>query len=145
MKEKQKILKMIEEGKITAMEGLKLLEQIEESEQNQSLTTDKILDKNEVVITNNISEKNKNFDSKGEKAKFLRVKVDETNGDKVNIKIPLFLLKFGSKFLKKKVESCSDEAKNIDFDMILKQIDSGFKGLIVEINTDTELVQLIIE
>lgn len=145
MKEKQKILKMIEEGKITAMEGLKLLEQIEESEQNQSLTTDKILDRNEVVITNNISEKNKNFDSKGEKAKFLRVKVDETNGDKVNIKIPLFLLKFGSKFLKKKVESCSDEAKNIDFDMILKQIDSGFKGLIVEINTDTELVQLIIE
>lgn len=145
MKEKQKILKMIEEGKITAREGLKLLEQIEKSEQNDPLTADKILDENEVVITNNIFEKNKNSDFKGEKAKFLRVKVDETNGDKVNIKIPLFLLKFGSKFLKKKVESCSEEAKNIDFDMILKQIDDGFKGFIVEINTDKELVQLIIE
>lgn len=145
MKEKQKILKMIEEGKITAMEGLKLLEQIEESDQNEPVKVEKISDVNEVVVTNNTSNKNKNSNFKGEKAKFLRVKVDETNGDKVNIKIPLFLLKFGSKFLKKKVESCSNEAKNIDFDMILKQIDDGFKGLIVEINTDKELVQLIIE
>ncbi|UUV17255.1 hypothetical protein NRK67_04950 [Fusobacteria bacterium ZRK30] len=145
MKEKQKILKMIEDGKITAMEGLKLLEQIEETDQNEPLTVDKILDVNEVVVTDNTSSKNENSNFKDEKAKFLRVKVDETNGDKVNIKIPLFLLKFGSKFLKNKVESCSNEAKNIDFDMILKQIDDGFKGLIVEINTDKELVQLIIE
>ena len=141
MKEKQKILKMIEEGKITAIEGLKLLEQIEEFKPNESLT----VDENEIIVTNNNFNKNENSNSKGEKAKFLRVKVDETNGDKVNIKIPLFLLKFGSKFIKKKVESCSEEANNIDFDMILKQIDNGFKGLIVEINTDKELVQLIIE
>ena len=145
MKEKQKILKMIEEGKITAMEGLKLLEQIEEADQNKPLKVEKISDVNEVIVTNNTSTKNENSNFKDEKAKFLRVKVDETNGDKVNIKIPLFLLKFRSKFLKKKVESCSNEAKNIDFDMILKQIDDGFKGLIVEINTDKELVQLIIE
>jgi len=145
MKEKQKILKMIEEGKITAMEGLKLLEQIEEADQNKPLKVEKISDVNEVIVTNNTSTKNENSNFKDEKAKFLRVKVDETNGDKVNIKIPLFLLKFRSKFLKKKVESCSNEAKNIDFDMILKQIDDGFKGLIVEINTEKELVQLIIE
>ena len=132
---------MIEEGKITSTEGLKLLEQIEDPEQNESF----IIEDNEVVVTDNISSKTNNSNFKGEKAKFLRVKVDETNGDKVNIKIPLFLLKFGSKFLKKKVESCSEEAKNIDFDIILKQIDDGFKGLIVEVNTDKELVQLIIE
>lgn len=68
MDEKLRILKMLEEGKITSDEANKLLETIED--------------------------KTENIEGK---ARWLKVKIIERGAQKVNIKIPLKLIKIGAK------------------------------------------------
>lgn len=68
MDEKLRILKMLEEGKITSDEANKLLETIED--------------------------KTENIEGK---ARWLKVKVIERGAQKINIKIPLKLIKIGAK------------------------------------------------
>jgi DUF4097 and DUF4098 domain-containing protein YvlB len=110
--EKMQILKMIEEGKITSLEGLELLEAIENRE--------------EIVVKENNS---------NTQAKWLRVRVKTEDGKtKVNVNIPISLLDIGLKIASVYSDELkSEELKNIDFDEIIKAIKAGAEGKIVDI------------
>ena len=81
--ERRKVLKMLAEGKVTAEEAERLLERLGQSEQRGETA----------VMTMDPPR------SKGPKAplKFLRVLVDSSDGDQVNIRIPLALVRTGIK------------------------------------------------
>ena len=117
------ILNMVEEGKITAEEGVKLLDAIE----------------------NNIkTEKNSNTP----KAKWFKIKVvDPDNFEKVNVKLPISLIGVGTKLASKFSPELSKTGLN-DEDMkeILHIVESGEIGKIVEIDTENgEKVEIVIE
>jgi hypothetical protein len=74
IEEKKRILEMIQEGKITSKEGLDLLEALESGEDAST------------EVDSNL------------KRKFLRIKVYTDKAVKVNINIPLALVKVASRF-----------------------------------------------
>ncbi len=120
--EKKKILTMIEEGKINACEGMELLQALEESAPKAK----------QVSLRN----------------RFLRVRVWTAHMTKVNMKIPLVLLKAASKFTALGLNLIPEEAKKemaksgidlsqIDFGELLKAIE---QGLVEEKLVDLDVV-----
>jgi hypothetical protein len=80
MKEERKqILEMLAQGKISADEADQLLAKLETIEAGDSATA------------------SSNDDDRPRKLKYLRVLVDTTDGDKVNVQIPLALIRTGIK------------------------------------------------
>lgn len=116
MREEQiKILKMIEEGTITAEEGNKLLSTIEERSEKLDVENEK---------TN---------------AKWLRVKVlsNENGGkSKVNVNVPIALVETGLKIGRSFDKDLEESMKDIDIQEILELIRSGAQGKIVEVETE---------
>ncbi|MCD4849050.1 MAG: hypothetical protein K8R76_12785 [Candidatus Aegiribacteria sp.] len=76
----KKILEMLSEGKITVEEATALLSKLQ--------NTDNDIDE---------SSSEKDQDSRGKTPKYLRVLVDSAEGDKVNVRVPLSLIKTGIK------------------------------------------------
>ncbi len=117
VEERMQILKMIEEGKISAEEGAKLL---------QALSAAK-------------SEKRK---SAGDEPRWFRVRVTnlDTGKDKVNLNFPMGLVnvgfKLGARF-----------APDVNFEEIMAAIKSGAQGKIVDVvdEEDGERVEIFIE
>jgi hypothetical protein len=121
--EKKQILEMLTSGKITQDQALELLAALEEG--------------TEESIKKPSTEK-----------KFLRVRVrDGEDGDKVNINIPLGLVKVGLKLASKYADDEDLKALDkIDFDEVLEMIEQGAEGKIVEVDTkDGEKVEIIVE
>ncbi len=124
---------MVEEGKINAVEALKLLEalgdQIKESKETFG----------EVVRVR----KEEDFVERG---KFLRIKIT-SNSENLNFTIPLALVSMGLNMANQfgvdvnKVEGL----KQVNFDEIIKQIEEGAMGKIVDIKTETESIEIFIE
>jgi hypothetical protein len=75
--ERKQILNMLAEGKITAEEAERLMDRIEAGEARETPVTTTL--------------------EPGRKLKFLRVLVDSANGDKVNVRVPLALIRTGIK------------------------------------------------
>ena len=107
MDEKKKILEMISEGKISPEEGMKLLNALGEN-------------KEEVIIKKKIY-------------KTLKVRVEVENEEvKVNLSIPLSLIKVASGFTKfipedamNDIEKGGVNLKDIDFKKIIEEIENG--------------------
>ena len=133
--ERRRILKMLAEGKITAEEADKLLETLERSAE-------------------------KSRTEKGDKSpKFFVVKVSPKNhrGDKVDIKIPMALLRAGVKMssvLPFEVrERVGDKLKDKGLNIDLKDIDAGnIEGIFaaltetsIDIDEEDELVKIYCE
>lgn len=76
----KKILEMLSEGKITVEEATALLSRLQNTDDD---------------IDESSSEKDR--DSRGKTPKYLRVLVDSAEGDKVNVRVPLSLIKTGIK------------------------------------------------
>lgn len=124
--EKAKILEMIQEGKITAAEGLELLNALEESDAQKS-----------TIATSGI---NKHF---------LRVRVDADKA-KVNVNIPLSLIKATSKIAMSSMNYIPEKAREemekkgidlskIDFEELIELIDQGLvTGKLVDVEADDE-------
>ncbi|SFP70149.1 SHOCT-like domain-containing protein [Caldicoprobacter faecalis] len=116
MKEEiRKILKMVEEKKITAEEAEKLIDLVEP--ENTGLMQ---------------------YDSSanGNNEKFLRIKVVENGANKVNVNIPLSLLEVGLKLgtqVGAQFEPKLEALKNIDFNEIVQSIKNGAQGKLVEV------------
>jgi hypothetical protein len=112
--ERLAILKMIEEGKITAAEGMELMDALTKSS-------------NEPVVTQNTASTNG--------LKMLRVRVREGHDKvKVNVNIPLTLVKVGLDIAKGiHVGEHQDMLNKIDMDEILRLIDEGASGKLVEV------------
>lgn len=128
MEDKKRILTMVEEGKITAEEAIKLLE---------------VLDSEgscETVVKSEMVEDDDFFDIKndGNKGKMLFVRVKSKDGSKVKVNIPLEFIKImggiGSMY--------SDELEkhNIDIKKLMDAIDNDFVGRIVEVEDGNDKV-----
>lgn len=116
--EKERILKLLEEGKITAEEAARLLDALEQTE------------------------------SSGEPRRFIKVRVFEGEGEKskVNITVPLALLKWGLKLVPDSATAKIGE-REIDLRMISEAFESGLSGKIVDIQSEekNERVEVWIE
>ena len=119
--ERLQILKMIEDGTITADEGAKLLAALEEGATKTVQT------------------------SPSGQARWMRVRVTDLNTgrSKVNVNLPMGLVdagvKIGARF--------APEMQDIDLDEIIEAIRDGAQGKIVEVEDeeDNERVQIYIE
>jgi hypothetical protein len=123
VEERLQILKMIEEGKITAEEGAKLLSALSGGTRD---------------------EKPPHAEGKTG-ARWFRVRVVDldTGKDKVNVNIPMGLvnvgIKMGARF--------APEIEGMDFDEIVSAIKSGVQGKIIDVvdEVDGERVEIFVE
>lgn len=121
--ERMQILKMVEEGKISAEEGAKLL----------------------AALTEGARAEKKTARAEAGGARWFRVRVTDlmSGKDKVNVNIPMGLvnvgLKMGARF--------APEIEGMDFDEIVTAIKSGAQGKIVDVTNeeDGERVEIFVE
>ena len=117
--ERMQILKMVEQGSVSAEDAARLLDAIEETTASPDKT---------------------------EGGKKLRIRVTdiETQKKKVNLTIPLGLAKIAAKFVPPKTkQKLADEG--VDVDTVLSQIVSENIGKMVDIEADNEIVEISIE
>jgi hypothetical protein len=120
--ERMQILKMIQEGKISAKEGAQLLSALGEGKKTKARSA-----------------------ASGATARWLRVRVTDaaTGKNKVNVNIPMGLvnvgLKMGARFV--------PETADIDLEDLVTQIRSGAHGKVMDIESeeDGERVEIFIE
>lgn len=122
MEQKVRILKMVEEGKISSEEAVKLLEAMgEESERAAVLPLSKP----------------KKF------MRFLKIRIYE--GDlqkpKVRVALPIALLKLATKFIPEDAKA-EINGRNIDLDEILRAVDENTQGKLVEIEDDEDKTRI---
>jgi len=119
--EKMMILEMLRDGKITAEEASKLLN------------------------TLNIDDRGKKKVKSKQSPKFLRVRITDTDSDKVraNIRVPISILNVGTRFGAK----FTSKIDGIDTDDLMEAISKGEIGKIVDIfdEEDGEHVEVYIE
>lgn len=123
----RKILKMIEDGHITAEEGENLIEALG-SNQDGALS--------------------QGLSVSDSSTQFLKVRVVEEGKDKVNVSIPLSLVEIGLKLGAKIGPTFASEAEvlqNIDLDELMQAIKEGARGKIVDIDNDDSKVEVFIE
>lgn len=121
--ERLQILKMIEQGKITAAEGAELLRALEQSDKSQ-----------------------KSEPLKGSSpARWFRVRVTDTSTGrhKVNVNIPMGLVNVGIKMGAKFVPNIEDER----YQDIMAAIRSGRQGKIIDVSDEEggERVEIFVE
>ncbi len=95
---RMKILEMLSEGKITADEASSLLEKVSASE---NVTTESV----------EVSEPTRTS------PRYLRVVVDSADGDKVNVKVPMSLIKTGIKLSALMPADAADAMKDQGIDL----------------------------
>ena len=105
--EKLRILKMLEEKKITAEEAAKLLDAV------------------------------KGADAESQKNRFLKVKVWDKGSDraKVNVTLPLGLVKWGLKMAPDSAKAKIAE-HDVDLKVVTEALEKGITGKIVEVDED---------
>jgi DNA-binding transcriptional ArsR family regulator len=112
--QRQKILGMLSEGKITVDEADKLLEALKNGAQQNAAVVQ------EQSVSHRLS-----------KLKYLRVVVDSVKGDNVNIKVPVAILRAGIKLsslippqaYQKLNEKMTEKGVDVDINQILKNGD----------------------
>ncbi|WP_430884180.1 SHOCT-like domain-containing protein [Fusibacter sp. JL216-2] len=125
--EKMQILKMIEEGKITADEGMKLMQAVE----IEDAETDLSIEPAQGGHTG--------------RPRRLRVRVEKEGKETVNIKIPISLVNVGLKIGKKFSPELQESMGNVDMDEIIKMIQEGAEGRLVEVDDGDEHVEIFVE
>lgn len=129
--EKMKILEMIQEGKLSAVEGMELLKAIDEG--NSYRSSSKIYD-NDLV--------KKEIRSTGER--FLRVRVLGEKTLKVNVNVPLSLIRSASKLVvyamsfvpadkRAELEQKGLDLNDLDVEELIRIIDESLDGKIVDV------------
>ena len=107
-----RILKMVQEGKVSPEEGEDLIQALGETPMAEN--------------------------TPAKKPKFLKIRVREGDKTKVNVTIPMSLAKLGLKFIPKDAQMTLGEQK-IDLDEILRTIEEGVpEGKLVDIDAFDE-------
>lgn len=123
-----KILKMVQEGKISSDKAEELIEAL--NNKNTSLQTFQNASNDNDIIH-----------------KMLKIKVISHDGDNVNVNLPIRFVKtilktVGSLPIPEHVKGM----ENLDLNLILDAIDNGFLGKIVDVKSaNGDLVEVIIE
>ncbi len=119
--EKMRILKMVQEGKLSAQEAVQLLEALESSPEVKSISSEIISD--QAVSTNG-------------KAHWLKIVVTELNSGKrkVNLRIPLALARWGMK-MGSKATFGGGAMEDLDLQSVLNDdiLNEGQKGILVDV------------
>ncbi|CEN88873.1 Uncharacterised protein [[Clostridium] sordellii] len=125
MEDKKRVLKMVEEGKISAEEGLKLLDALESNPGDEvKLNKQPIVDENEFF----------KIDKNSSKEKMIYIRVISSNGERVKVNIPIGFLKvLGSNSI---MGSANLDKYDIDINSIIDAVENGFEGRLVEVNSD---------
>lgn len=125
MEDKKRVLKMIEEGKISAEEGLKLLEALESNPGDKvKVNKQPIVDENEFF----------KIDKNSSKEKMIYIRVISSDGERVKVNIPIGFFKvLGSNSI---MGSANLDKYNIDINSIIDAVENGFEGRLVEVNSD---------
>ncbi|CEO06992.1 Uncharacterised protein [[Clostridium] sordellii] len=125
MEDKKRVLKMIEEGKISAEEGLKLLEALESNPGDKvKVNKQPIVDENEFL----------KIDKNSSKEKMIYIRVISSNGERVKVNIPIGFFKvLGSNSI---MGSANLDKYDIDINSIIDAVENGFEGRLVEVNSD---------
>ncbi|KGK86215.1 hypothetical protein DP73_17100 [Desulfosporosinus sp. HMP52] len=125
--EKMKILEMVQEGKLTAVEGLDLLKAVDEG--NSYKTSTQIFERDFV---------------KKEGERFLRVRVQGEKTLKVNVNVPLTLIRSASKIVvyamsfvpedkKAELEKKGLDLTDLDVEGLARIIEESLDGKIVDV------------
>jgi hypothetical protein len=140
MEERMKILEMLSEGTITVEEAKELLD---------------TLDKQKVVVADGegTNEAMMGEVVKSQAGKFLRIKVATEDGDRVDVNLPLSLIKAAIKIggaqdlLTKSVNiGKTNMLEGIDPELIISSIEHGMVGKIVDVKTaDGDIVEIYVE
>lgn len=134
--ERMAILKMIEEGKITAEEGMELMEALGKTPSEQGTVSGSAAP----AAT---------AENRGTDMRMLRIRVTEGNGKtKVNVNLPIQLVRVGLDIAKSiKVGDHQELLQQIDMDEILRLIAEGAHGKLVEIESpeDQTYVEVFVE
>ncbi|MFY9421697.1 MAG: hypothetical protein WBK54_05425 [Bacilli bacterium] len=135
-----KILEMLSEGTITVEEAKELLD---------------TLDKQKVVVADGegTNEAVMGEVVKSQAGKFLRIKVATEDGDRVDVNLPLSLIKAAIKIggaqdlLTKSVNiGKTNMLEGIDPELIISSIEHGMVGKIVDVKTaDGDIVEIYVE
>ena len=123
--ERMRVLKLIEDGKISADEGARLLAALEKSDK-QARRRGRKADANT-----------------GEEGRWLRLRVSDTRSGKtrVNMTIPLGLVNMGLAVGARFVPDVAE----LDVDEIRNALRSGLQGKILEVHDEDELVEIFVE
>ncbi|KHD37299.1 hypothetical protein NL50_08230 [Clostridium acetobutylicum] len=121
-----KILKMVEDGKVNSQKAQKLIEALDVSN-----------GKGEIKVINNEDIMDK----------MLKIKVNSADGDNVDIKLPIKLIKTLLKTLGKlPIKETTPGMENIDLEVISEAIDNGLIGKIVDVKSAKgDNVEVVIE
>ena len=140
MEERMKILEMLSEGTITVEEAKELLD---------------TLDKQKVVVADGegTNEAMMGEVVKSQAGKFLRIKVATEDEDRVDVNLPLSLIKAAIKIggaqdlLTKSVNiGKTNMLERIDPELIIRSIEHGMVGKIVDVKTaDGDIVEIYVE
>ena len=129
MDEKLRILKMVEEGKLSAEQAVELLKALEGTvPEGETADYDQDAYEQTAIVNSNIPYENK----------MLRVIVDSPAGDKVNIQLPVKIIRQMLK-VTGKLPIKSEELEGVDLEAltasVLECIDNETLGNIVEVNS----------
>ncbi|MXQ55272.1 SHOCT-like domain-containing protein [Shimazuella alba] len=121
-----KILTMVQEEKITAEKGAELIELLKD-EKNRSHSSS-----HSVYLK-----------------KMLKVRIDSSDGDKINVNLPLNFVKsliITGQHLAEKFPESEKYIKDIDMDLLIHAIENEVEGQIVDIHSaNGDTVQIVIE
>lgn len=120
MDDKLKILKMVEEGKITGEQASKLLDTLGKNSEEKS----KVVDESDFF----------NIPKSVNGVRMLYIRIKSHDGDNVKVTIPLEIVKIMATSGATVIGNV--DKYNIKMDMILEAVDKGVIGPIVEIDTD---------
>lgn len=111
--EKMSILRMLEEGTVSHVEAMELLEAVGDEQSEDRLV----------------------LDQAGNARKMLKIRVSEDGTQKVKVNIPITLAKAGISIAKGiKDDEGRDVLKGIDVDQLLELIESDCEGQLIEVD-----------
>ena len=133
--ERMKILEMIAEGQVTAAEAARLLDAAGAGGSEEAAPV-----KAEAAV---VEKKTALPDRSKLNGRRLRVKVEESNGTKVNVNLPLSLMEIGLKIGGRFVDELSDI--DDEMQMLIDAISNDVQGKIVEVDDEDSHVEVYIE
>ena len=114
--ERMKILKMLEEGKLSVEDASRLIQAVESSQEAET----------------------------GSAPKWLRIRVHEGGVEKVKVDLPVSLMKIAMKFVPEDSKRRMEE-EGIHLDQVLKQVQAGSGGKLVEVTDGDQQVEIYVE
>lgn len=114
--ERMKILKMLEEGKLSVEEAAKLIRAVESSQETEQ----------------------------EEPPQWLRIRVIEDGEEKFKLNLPLSLVRTAVKFIPESIQEKMEE-EGLDIEEILRESDVHRRGKLVEVEDETMRIEIYVE